>query len=104
LIHVVKENSSGDLTAYKNIISHYQVNWIINPYSISLTEINGKKTMLVKFQLYFNPDSRLFINTTLSVNESEISKSCNDGIMHCLMSEMVQKIKLLVTDRLEKAR
>lgn len=66
LIYVVRDSSKADLANYRKLITQYKVDWVINPYSIALSAVQGKLKLDVKFQSYYHPLGLTMINASLS--------------------------------------
>ncbi len=103
LIFVVRDSSKADLTNYKKLIADYNVDWIINPYSLTASTIQGKVKLDVKFHVYYHPLTFTMINSSVSFSESAI-EDCSERKLLCLLNMASLKIAEQAVDKIERVR
>lgn len=103
LIYVVRDSSKADLASYKKLVEQHKVDWIINPYSVTLSTVQGKIKLDVKFQLYYHALTFTMINTTVAISESAIT-DCNERKLLCLLNMASLKMAEQAVDKIERVR
>lgn len=104
LIYTVKDSINASLVEYKKLLAQQKVNWIINPYRVKLSGESGSLSITVNFQVYYNPTNHLQVNTTVSVSEVDVKKTCEGNLIDCLVGEMVNRLTTIAVDRINRVR
>jgi hypothetical protein len=105
VIYPVKEALNNDLAAYKKLSDRLQVSWIINPWTVELMSLEGKRTLSLKVYLYNVVTHRIYLDKIYTVDESQIEP---DGSEQCdtpwiCLSQSIQKLVVHdLFDRIEK--
>jgi hypothetical protein len=103
LIVVTKDSSKADVVLYKKIIAQHKIDWVINPYSIKISNVGNKSKMDIKFQIYYEPLGYIILNTALTITEAGIT-DCTEAPLMCLLNAAAKKMADLAVDKIERLR
>jgi hypothetical protein len=104
LIYCLNDSVSTAVPGYSRLLQTHKADWMINPYKITLTSVDGNLSVSAAIQLFYKPTGFLNLNTTVTITTDKVKDNCAASTLDCLVGELARQLALLVTDKINRAR
>lgn len=104
LIYPVRDSVKSVVTEYQKYLTTRKLDWVVNPYKVHLTEVNGKKIIEIWLHLHYQPTNHLQTNTSIKVTEDEVVNTSGEAVISNLLAEAVKRLATTAVDRINRMR